>query len=302
MTAGRVRAGPARRLPVVRPAAGTGQWVVVLGLALAVLLAFAWGCASSPAGRAVYATGSDAEAARLAGIRPDRRDVRRLPCARRADRPGRPAERGPVRGRRPQRRRRAGIAGASPPSSSAARPSPAGAGPSLGTLIGVALLSTIGPALVVPGRQPVWEKAIQGAIILLAVGVADALAGLSRATAPCSRAVRDSNAWTAARTSARSRRAAGGARWPCSGSTGTNFLTLGNAFEVLRLSVEIGLLAVALTPVIVTGGIDLSVGSLMGLSAVLFGMLWRDAGLPMPRRPRLHAGCRRRWAAGSTGC
>ncbi len=63
---------------------------------------------------------------------------------------------------------------------------------------------------------------------------------------------------------------------------GTNFLTLGNAFEVLRLSVEIGLLAVALTPVITSGGIDLSVGSLMGLSAVVFGLLWRDAGLPIP--------------------
>lgn len=62
---------------------------------------------------------------------------------------------------------------------------------------------------------------------------------------------------------------------------GTNFLTLANAFEILRLSVEIGLLAAALTPVITTGGIDLSVGSLMGLSAVVFGMLWRDAGLPI---------------------
>lgn len=62
---------------------------------------------------------------------------------------------------------------------------------------------------------------------------------------------------------------------------GTNFLTRDNAFEVLRLSVEIGLLAVALTPVIVTGGIDLSVGSVMGLSAVLFGMLWRDVHLPI---------------------
>ena len=37
------------------------------------------------------------------------------------------------------------------------------------------------------------------------------------------------------------------------------------------LSVELGLLAVALTPVIVTGGIDLSVGSMMGLAAVVFG-------------------------------
>ena len=62
---------------------------------------------------------------------------------------------------------------------------------------------------------------------------------------------------------------------------GTNFLTLGNGFEILRLSVEIGLLAVALTPVIVGGGIDLSVGSLMGLSAVLFGTFWRDLGLPV---------------------
>jgi rhamnose transport system substrate-binding protein len=60
---------------------------------------------------------------------------------------------------------------------------------------------------------------------------------------------------------------------------GTNFLSVANAFEVLRLSVEIGLLAVALTPVITTGGIDLSVGSLMGLSAVIFGKLWRDGGL-----------------------
>ncbi len=62
---------------------------------------------------------------------------------------------------------------------------------------------------------------------------------------------------------------------------GRNFATLGNGMELLRLSVEIGLLAVAVTPVIITGGIDLSVGSLLGLSAVLFGKLWRDAGLPV---------------------
>jgi rhamnose transport system permease protein len=62
---------------------------------------------------------------------------------------------------------------------------------------------------------------------------------------------------------------------------GTNFLTVANALEVMRLSVEIGLLALALTPVIVTGGIDLSVGALMGLSAVLLGKMWRDAGLPI---------------------
>ena len=63
---------------------------------------------------------------------------------------------------------------------------------------------------------------------------------------------------------------------------GHNFFTTGNAFEVSRLSVEIGLLAVAMTPVIVSGGIDLSVGSLMGLSAVVFGLCWRDLGMPIP--------------------
>ena len=63
--------------------------------------------------------------------------------------------------------------------------------------------------------------------------------------------------------------------------TGRNFATRDNAFEIARLSVEIGLLALAMTPVVITGGIDLSVGSLMGLSAVLFGKLWRDAGFPV---------------------
>ncbi len=62
---------------------------------------------------------------------------------------------------------------------------------------------------------------------------------------------------------------------------GHNFATAGNAFEILRTSTEVGLLALALTPVIVSGGIDLSVGSLMGLCAVVCGLLWRDAGLPI---------------------
>ncbi len=65
-------------------------------------------------------------------------------------------------------------------------------------------------------------------------------------------------------------------------ATGKNFMSRDNAFEVTRLCAEVGLLAIAMTPVIITGGIDLSVGSLMGLSAVLFGLMWRDAGIPIP--------------------
>ena len=59
---------------------------------------------------------------------------------------------------------------------------------------------------------------------------------------------------------------------------GTNFLAAANGFEMARSSVELGLLALSLTAVIVTGGIDLSVGSMMGLCAVVFGFLWKDFG------------------------
>ncbi|WP_435015532.1 substrate-binding domain-containing protein [Tundrisphaera sp. TA3] len=66
------------------------------------------------------------------------------------------------------------------------------------------------------------------------------------------------------------------------GAIGTNFLTARNGFEIARLNVEVALLAVSLTPVIIGGGIDLSVGSLMGLAAIVFGLLWRDLGVPIP--------------------
>ncbi len=67
--------------------------------------------------------------------------------------------------------------------------------------------------------------------------------------------------------------------WLVFNAIGARFGTLDNNFDILRHSVEIGLLALAMTPVILTGGIDLSVGSLLGLCAILFGKLWRDAGL-----------------------
>ena len=60
---------------------------------------------------------------------------------------------------------------------------------------------------------------------------------------------------------------------------GQRFHTGGNVSNIFRHSVEIGLLALAMTPVILTGGIDLSVGSMMGLCAVLFGMMVNTLGL-----------------------
>jgi rhamnose transport system permease protein len=69
------------------------------------------------------------------------------------------------------------------------------------------------------------------------------------------------------------------AEWLYFNAIGPRFGSLDNNFDILRHSVEIGLLALAMTPIILTAGIDLSVGSLLGLCAITFGKLWRDAGL-----------------------
>lgn len=69
------------------------------------------------------------------------------------------------------------------------------------------------------------------------------------------------------------------AEWLYFNSVGPRFGSIDNSFDIVRHSVEIGLLALVMTPIILTGGIDLSVGSLLGLCAILFGKLWRDADM-----------------------
>ena len=54
------------------------------------------------------------------------------------------------------------------------------------------------------------------------------------------------------------------------------FLVWTNLIEVLRFSVELGLISIALTPVLITGGIDLSVGSTLGLTTVAVGVAWSE--------------------------
>src|ERR1041385_6673636 len=70
--------------------------------------------------------------------------------------------------------------------------------------------------------------------------------------------------------------------WLCFNAVGRHFASYDNTCDILRHSVEIGLLALVMTPIILTGGLDLSLGSLLGLCAILFGKLWRDAHLPIP--------------------
>ena len=59
------------------------------------------------------------------------------------------------------------------------------------------------------------------------------------------------------------------------------FFTASNLINQGRLMSEVGLVALPMTFIIVTGGIDLSVGSILGLCAILLGVLWQGLGLPL---------------------
>jgi rhamnose transport system permease protein len=151
-----------------------GQWLIV-GVALAVPVSFIWTLRNLSAGRAIYAVGSDSEAARLAGIEPPHI----------------------VFGVFVLMGALTGLAALLNAARFSVVPSNAGLGLELkaiaavvvggtaitggrgslvGTLIGVLMLGTIGTALTFLGINPFWERSIQGAIILAAL-VSDAALG-----------------------------------------------------------------------------------------------------------------------------
>ena len=146
-----------------------GQWLIV-AISVIVLGFFSWTLRNLAGGRALYAVGSDAEAARLAGIEPPRVTFSVFVLM------------GAL----------VGLAALLNAVRFSTVPSNAGFGLELkavaavvvggtaitggrgtvtGTLLGVALLGTIGPALTFLGVSAFWEKAIQGAIILAAVAI-----------------------------------------------------------------------------------------------------------------------------------
>jgi rhamnose transport system permease protein len=61
----------------------------------------------------------------------------------------------------------------------------------------------------------------------------------------------------------------------------SEFLTTDNLLNQGRLMTEVGLMVLPMTLVMITGGIDLSVGSNLGLCAILTGFAWHDLGLPL---------------------
>ena len=151
-----------------------GQWTIV-SLAVAILIGFSWVLRNLTAGRAIYAVGSDKEAARLAGIEPPK----------------------VITGVFVLMGALTGLAAALNAVRFSVVPSNAGIGLELqavaavvvggtaitggrgtmiGTLIGTALLGAISTGLTFIGVNPFWAKAIQGAIILLAL-VSDVVLG-----------------------------------------------------------------------------------------------------------------------------
>jgi len=144
-----------------------GQAAIVL-IALLLFALFWWASENLSAFRAIYATGSDTEAARLAGI-----PVKQvlfgvfvlmgaltgvaaiLNAVRFADVPANSGMNLELKAIA------AVVVGGTPITG--------GRGSLLGTFIGVLLLGSIAPALTFLGVNPYWEKAIQGAIILATV-------------------------------------------------------------------------------------------------------------------------------------
>ena len=59
------------------------------------------------------------------------------------------------------------------------------------------------------------------------------------------------------------------------------FLTTENLLNQGRLMAEVGLVALPMTFIIITAGIDLSVGSILGLTAIVLGVSWKNIGLPL---------------------
>lgn len=63
------------------------------------------------------------------------------------------------------------------------------------------------------------------------------------------------------------------------GVAAPGFLAIDNLFTIILNVTFIGVMACGMTMVIITGGIDLSVGSILGLSGVVMGLFMHDLGL-----------------------
>jgi rhamnose transport system permease protein len=142
--------------------------VVATTVTVTLMVAFAWGLRHVAAGRAIYATGSNAGAARLAGLNTSA--VKWMVFTILGMLTGLAAVLNAVRFNQIPSNAGIGlemkvIASVVVGGASVA----GGTGSVVGTVLGVILLATIGPALTFLGVSAYWERAIQGGIILVAI-------------------------------------------------------------------------------------------------------------------------------------
>lgn len=150
---------------------GLGQaagQVAIVAITFTVWLIGLWGLSNLAVGRAVYAVGSDAEAARLVGLDP--RLITLLVFVFAGSLTSLASLLNSLRFAELQSNAGVGlelrtiaavVVGGTAVSG--------GRGTLIGSLLGVALLGVIGTALIYLGIDPSWERAIQGAIILAAI-------------------------------------------------------------------------------------------------------------------------------------
>jgi len=145
----------------------TGEVIIIAASALICGVAM-WALGNLGTGRTIYAVGSDREAARLAGIDPGK--VLFVGFVLMGMLTGIAALLNSIRFADVQSNAGVGLElkaiAAVVVGGTSIR---GGKGTVLGTLLGVALLGTIGTALTFVGVSAFWEKAVQGAIILVAV-------------------------------------------------------------------------------------------------------------------------------------
>jgi rhamnose transport system permease protein len=164
-----------------------------------------------------------------------------------------------------------------------------GTGTVVGALLGGILLQTIGTALVFLHIRAEWFLTVQGSLILLTILL---------------------DVYRRSKTSGAGAALAGGGgggdaaspkflnwRWLTVQEAvlvgililvvvvlsfkSDRFLTSANLLNQTRFLSEVALLTVPMTFIIILGGIDLSVGSMMALSAVLLGFSWQSFGFPL---------------------
>ncbi len=161
-----------------------------------------------------------------------------------------------------------------------------GTGTVVGAILGAVLLQVIGTALVFLHIRAEWFQTVQGTLILLTI-----LLDVYRRRRAVGSGAIASDSGTGSMPALRIgpfsiQEVVLAGLLLCVVITlslrSDRFFTASNLLNQTRFLTETAFIAVPMTFVIITGGIDLSVGSLLAFSAIIFGFSWQSFGLPLP--------------------